>query len=263
MVHYKSDEEIELIRNGGVILGKTHAELAKVIRPGVKTNLLESIANEFIKDAGARPSFKGYKGFKYALCISVNEVVVHGFPSDYTLKEGDIISIDCGVYSNGFHADSAYTYPVGNISVEKKNLLKRTKEALYLGIDKAVQGGRLGDISHAIQSYVESHKYSVVRELVGHGVGKNLHEKPEVANFGKSGKGQILQRGLVIAIEPMVNMGTKNVVQEKDGWTIRTADRLPSAHFEHTVAIKNGKADILTTFKYIEEVLSNGETSID
>ena len=258
MIHYKSDEEIQLIRNSGDVLGRTHAELAKEIKPGIKTNLLEKIANEYIRDHGGIPSFKGYNGFKYALCISVNEVVVHGFPGDYVLREGDIISIDCGVKLNGYHADSAYTYPVGQISLEKSNLLKITKESLFLGINEAVLGGRIGDISQAIQQYVESHKYSVVRELVGHGVGKHLHEKPEVPNYGKRGKGQLLQKGLVIAIEPMVNMGTKNVVQEKDGWTIRTADRLPSAHFEHTIAISGGKADILTTFKYIEEVLHNG-----
>jgi len=258
MIHYKSDEEIQLIRNSGEVLGRTHAELAKEIKPGVQTNLLEKIANEYIKDHGGIPSFKGYNGFKYALCISVNEVVVHGFPSDYVLKEGDIISIDCGVKMNNFHADSAYTYPVGQISLEKSNLLKTTNESLYLGIEQAKLGGRVGDISHAVQNYVESYSYSVVRELVGHGLGKNLHEKPEVPNYGRQGKGQVLQKGLVIAIEPMVNMGTKNVIQEKDGWTIRTADKLPSAHFEHTIAIREGKADILTTFKYIEEVLNNG-----
>jgi methionyl aminopeptidase len=256
MVHYKSDEEIELIRKSGDVLGRVHGELAKNINPGTKTNLLEQIANQFINDNGGSPSFKGFKGFKYALCISVNEVVVHGFPSEYVLQEGDIISIDCGVKLNGYHADSAYTYAVGNVSSEKKNLLKVTKESLFEGIEYAKLGGRIGDVGFAIQTYVESHKYSVVRELVGHGVGKNLHEKPEVPNYGKKGKGPMLQKGLVIAIEPMVNMGTKNVVQERDGWTIRTADKLPSAHFEHTVAIKNGMPDILTTFKYIEEVLS-------
>ncbi len=256
MIFYKSDEEIELIRKSADVLGRTHAELAKVIAPGLKTNVLEELANTFIKDNGGEPSFKGYKGYKYALCISVNEVVVHGFPSDYVLQEGDVISIDCGVKLNGFHSDSAYTYAVGQISQEKQKLLQVTKEALYVGIKQANVGARVGDVSHAIQEYVESHRYGVVRELVGHGVGKNLHEKPEVPNYGKRGKGQVLQRGLVIAIEPMVNMGTKNVVQERDGWTIRTADRLPSAHFEHTVAIKNGSADILTTFKYIEEVLN-------
>lgn len=255
MIHYKSDEEIELIRKSGDVLGRTHAELAKNIKPGLKTNALEEIANVFIKDNGGEPSFKGFKGFKYALCISVNEVVVHGFPSDYELKEGDVISIDCGVKLNGYHADSAYTYPVGQVSTEKQNLLKVTKESLYIGIEEAKLGARMGDIGFAIQNFVESNKYSVVRELVGHGLGKSLHEKPEVPNYGKRGKGQVLQKGLVIAIEPMVNMGTKNIVQERDGWTIRTADRLPSAHFEHTVAIKNGVADILTTFKYIEEVL--------
>lgn len=255
MIRYKSDEEIELIRKSGDVLGRTHAELAKNIKPGLRTNELELIANTFIKDNGGIPSFKGFKGFKYALCISVNEVVVHGFPSDYELKEGDVISIDCGVKLNGYHADSAYTYPVGQISAEKQNLLKVTKESLYVGIEQAKLGARMGDIGFAIQNYVETNKYSVVRELVGHGLGKELHEKPEVPNYGKRGKGQVLQKGLVIAIEPMVNMGTKNIVQERDGWTIRTADRLPSAHFEHTVAIKNGVADILTTFKYIEEVL--------
>lgn len=258
MIHYKTGEEIELIRLSGDVLGRTHGELAKNIKSGVKTSYLEKIANEFINDNGGKPSFKGYRGFKFALCISVNEVVVHGFPSEYELKDGDIISIDCGVKMNDYHADSAYTYPVGNISVEKSNLLNITKKSLYLGIDNALLGGRLGDVSQSIQSYVESHKYSVVRELVGHGVGKNLHEKPEVPNFGKKGKGPLLQKGLVIAIEPMVNMGSKRVIQENDGWTIRTADRLPSAHFEHTVAISDGKADVLTTFKYIEEVLNNG-----
>jgi len=255
MIHYKSDEEIELMRKSGDVLGRTHGELAKNIKPGLKTNVLEEIANTFIKDNGGEPSFKGFKGFKYALCISVNEVVVHGFPSDYELKEGDVISIDCGVKLNGYHADSAYTYPVGQVSVEKQNLLKVTKESLYVGIEQAKLGARMGDIGFAIQNYVEENKYSVVRELVGHGLGKSLHEKPEVPNYGKRGKGQVLQKGLVIAIEPMVNMGTRNIVQERDGWTIRTADRLPSAHFEHTVAIKNGVADILTTFKYIEEVV--------
>ena len=258
MIHYKTDEEIELIRNSGDVLGRVHAEMAKYIKPGVKTSFLEDLANEYISDKGCKASFKGYRGFKYALCVSVNEVVVHGFPSNYVLRDGDIISIDCGVKLNGFHADSAYTYAVGEISLEKKNLLKTTKDALYVGIEQAKIGGRLGDISFAIQHYVEAHKYSVVRELVGHGVGKNLHEKPEVPNYGKRGKGQLLQKGLVIAIEPMVNMGTKSVVQENDGWTIKTADKLPSAHYEHTVAIRNGKADILTTFKYIEEVLNNG-----
>lgn len=258
MILYKSDDEIELIRKSGDVLGRAHAELAKKIKPGLKTLELEKVANEYIADHGGTPSFKGYKGFKFALCISVNEVVVHGFPSEYELKDGDIISIDCGVKLNGYHADSAYTYPVGIISAERQKLLLITKESLYQGIDHAKLGGRLGDISFAIQHHVESNRFSVVRELVGHGLGKNLHEKPEVPNYGKRGKGQILQKGLVIAIEPMVNMGSKGVVQESDGWTIRTFDKQPSAHFEHTVAIKNGVADILTTFKYIEGVLNNG-----
>jgi methionyl aminopeptidase len=255
MIIYKTSEEIEIIRNNGLILGKAHAEVAKMISPGVKTIDLDRRAEEFILDFGAKPSFKGYNSFKYTLCISVNENVVHGFPSNYILREGDIVSIDCGVYQHGFHADSAYTYPVGEVSPEVSKLLKTTKESLYLGIDAAKAGNRTGDIGYSIQSFVESRGYTVVRELVGHGVGKNLHESPEVPNYGKMGKGVKLSEGMVIAIEPMINLGKKNIVQENDGWTIRTTDRLPSAHFEHTVAIVNGKADILTTFKYIEEVI--------
>jgi methionyl aminopeptidase len=256
MVFYKTDEEIELIRVSGVLLGKAHAEVAKLIKPGVKTSVLDDCAFEFIKSNGGEPSFKGYNGFPYSLCISVNENVVHGMPGDYELKEGDIVSIDCGVLLNGFNSDSAYTYPVGRISPEAEKLLKKTKESLYQAIEQACTGNRIGDIGFAVQSYVEAEGYSVVRELVGHGIGKNLHEAPEVPNYGKRGKGLKLEEGLVIAIEPMVNMGTKNIVQERDGWTIRTADRKPSAHFEHTVAVRKGKADILTTFEFIDKVLS-------
>jgi methionyl aminopeptidase len=256
MIFYKTDEEIELIRVSGVLLGKAHAEVAKLIKPGVKTSVLDVCAFEFIKSNGGEPSFKGYNGFPYSLCISVNENVVHGMPGDYELREGDIVSIDCGVLLNGFNSDSAYTYPVGRVSPEVEKLLKKTKESLYQGIEQACTGNRIGDIGFAVQSYVEAEGYSVVRELVGHGIGKNLHEAPEVPNYGKRGKGLKLEEGLVIAIEPMVNMGTKNIVQEKDGWTIRTADRKPSAHFEHTVAVRKGKADILTTFEFIDQVLS-------
>ena len=255
MIYYKTDEEIELIRKSGVVLGKAHAEVAKRIIPGVKTSELDKIAYEFITANGGKPSFKGYKGFPSSLCISVNEVVVHGIPGNYELKEGDIVSIDCGVYLNGFHSDSAYTYSVGKISDEVSKLLKTTKESLYKSIELAVVGNRIGDVGYAVQNHVEKEGYSVVRELVGHGVGKSLHEEPEVPNYGKRGQGLKLQEGMVIAIEPMVNLGKKNVFQEKDGWTIRTTDKKPSAHFEHTVAIRKGKADILTTFKYIEEVL--------
>ncbi len=255
MIYCKNDEEVELIKKSADILGRTHAEVAKNIKPGVTTSELDKIAYNFIIQNGGKPSFKGYKGYPSSLCISVNEVVVHGMPGEYKLQEGDIVSIDCGVYLNGFHSDSAYTYPVGQISEENRKLLEVTKESLYMGIHQAVSGNRTGDIGHAVQSFVEKDGYSVVRELVGHGVGKSLHEEPEVPNYGKKGSGVRLQEGMVLAIEPMVNRGKKSVFQENDGWTIRTVDRKPSAHFEHTVVVRKGKAEILTTFKYIEEVL--------
>jgi len=256
MIFYKTEEEIELIKQSGDVLGRAHAEVAKNIKPGIKTLELDRIAYQFIVENGGKPSFKGYRGYPATLCISVNDQVVHGIPGEYTLKEGDVVSIDCGVILKGFHSDSAYTYPVGTVSDETTKLLKVTKESLFLGIEQSVSGNRIGDIGFAIQTYVEKQGFSVVRELVGHGVGKNLHEEPEVPNFGKRGKGVKLHDGMVIAIEPMVNEGRKGVIQEADGWTIRTADRKPSAHFEHTVVIKKGKAEILTTFKYIEEVLN-------
>lgn len=255
VIRYKTDDEIELIRESGKILGKAHAEIAKIIKPGIKTIELDKIAYQFISDNGGLPSFKGYNDFPSTLCISVNEVVVHGFPGQYELKEGDIISVDCGVKYKGFHSDSAYTYPVGEVSEEVRKLLRITKESLYKGIDQAVAGNRIGDISFAVQSFVEKEGYSVVRELVGHGLGKDLHEKPDVPNYGNRGKGLKLEQNLVIAIEPMINLGKKNVVQESDGWTIRTSDRMPSAHFEHTIAVKKGKPEILTTFEYIEEII--------
>jgi methionyl aminopeptidase len=256
MIYYKTTEEIELIRQNGEILGKAHAEIAKLIAPGISTLQLDKRAEEFIKDNNGSPSFKGYNGFPYTLCVSVNEHVVHGFPGKYILKEGDIISVDCGVYRNGFHADSAYTYPVGEISQEVKKLLRVTKECLAQAIEAFTINARIGDISFAVQQHAESQGFSVVRELVGHGVGRNLHEGPEVPNYGKRGKGPKITNGLVVAIEPMINLGKKNVVQEEDGWTIRTLDKLPSAHFEHTVAMHNDKVDVLTTFQYIEEVIS-------
>lgn len=256
MIFYKTDEEIDLIKVSGDLLGRAHGEIAKLIQPGIQTSLLDKRAEEFIKDNGGYPSFKGFCDFPYSLCISVNENVVHGFPSDYTLVDGDIVSIDCGVLLNGFHSDSAYTYPIGEVDEEVLRLLKVTRESLYIGIEEALAGNRTGDIGFAIQSYVEKAGFSVVRELVGHGIGKTLHEGPEIPNYGKRGKGLKLLDGLVIAIEPMVNLGKKNIVQEKDGWTIRTADRKPSAHFEHTVAIRNGKPEILTTFKHIEDLVS-------
>jgi methionyl aminopeptidase len=257
---YKTEEDIELIRRSGDILGRTHAEVAKLIKPGVSTISLDKVAEEFIKDNHGTPSFKGYNGFPSSLCISVNDVVVHGIPSKYELKDGDIISIDCGVYREGFHADSAYTYEVGNVREDIKKLLQVTKESLKIGISQAVNGARVGDISFSIQNYVEKHGFSVVRELVGHGVGRNLHESPDVPNYGKRGQGHKLMPGLVLAVEPMINMGKKGVVQENDGWTIRTIDRKPSAHFEHTIVIrKNGVAEELTTFQYIEEVLKGNK----
>lgn len=256
MIYIKTDEEIELIRISGKVLGKAHAEVAKLIAPGITTQKLDKIAEEFILDSGGIPSFKNYNGFPATLCISVNEQVVHGFPNEYELKDGDIISVDCGVLLNDFHSDSAYTYEVGEVDEEVKKLLKTTKESLYVGITKAVSGNRMGDLSQSIQSYVEDKGYTVVRELVGHGVGRSLHESPEVPNYGKKGKGVKLKEGMVIAIEPMINLGKKNIVQESDGWTIRTTDKKPSAHFEHTVAIRKNKADVLTTFEYIEEVLN-------
>lgn len=257
MIYLKTDQEIELIKESAIILGKAHAEVAKWIKPGIATAKLDAIAEEFISDNKGVPSFKGYNGFPASLCISVNETVVHGIPGAYVLKDGDILSIDCGVKLNGFHSDSAYTYPVGDVPSNVRELLVATKESLYRGIDSAVDGLRIGDLGFAIQSYVEDLGYSVVRELVGHGVGKNLHEGPEVPNYGKRGKGIKLKEGMVIAIEPMINLGKRAVVQENDGWTIRTADRMPSAHFEHTVAIRKGKAEILTTFAFIEEVTNN------
>lgn len=255
MIHYKTEEQIDLIRESAQILGKAHGEVARQVRPGIKTQDLDKIAEEFIADHGATASFKGYNGFPSTLCISVNENVVHGFPGEYELKDGDIISIDCGVFYKGYHSDSAYTYPVGEIAPETMSLLKATKESLYRGIEQAKYGNRMGDVSYAIQKYVEDRGYTVVRELVGHGLGTSLHEGPEVPNYGKRGRGPKLQHGLVIAIEPMVNLGTRNIVQENDGWTIRTKDRRPSAHYEHTVAIFEDRTEILTTHQYIEEVI--------
>ena len=253
MVYLKSSEEIDAIKRGAQILGKAHGEVARLIKPGVKTSLLDQVAEEFIRDQGGVPSFKNYRGFPASLCISVNEIVVHGFPGDYELKETDIISVDCGVYFEGFHSDSAYTYPLEGVGKETLMLLNRTYESLWKGIEQAKAGNRVGDVSFAIQNYVEEFGYGVVRELVGHGVGKSLHEDPEIPNYGKRGKGVKFVKGMVFAIEPMINQGTRNVVQERDGWTIRTADRKPSAHFEHTVAVGETKTDILTTHKYIEE----------
>lgn len=256
MIHLKSQEEIELIKVSGDLLGRAHAEVAKNIKEGVTTFFLDKIAEEYIRDHHGVPSFKGYNGFPGTLCVSPNEQVVHGMPNDNELKNGDIISIDCGVFLNGFHSDSAYTYPIGTISDDRKSLLDNTLQSLYQGIDTAQSGNRTGDIGYSIQNYVEKKGFSVVRELVGHGVGQNLHEAPEVPNYGKRGRGVKLKPGMVIAIEPMINLGKRQIVQERDGWTIRTGDKKASAHFEHTVAITENGPEVLTTFKYIEEVIN-------
>ncbi|HSY76066.1 MAG TPA: type I methionyl aminopeptidase [Bacteroidia bacterium] len=253
-IYYKTESDIEKIRESSLIVSKTLAEVGKAIKPGITTGELDKIAESYILSQGARPAFKGYKGFPATLCVSVNAQVVHGIPGNYALKEGDIVSVDCGVVKDSYYGDSAYTFRVGKISEEVANLLKVTKESLYKGIEAAVEGNRMGDLSAAIGEHAEEHKYGVVRELVGHGIGRNLHEAPDVPNYGKKGNGIRLQAGLVIAIEPMINMGKKEVKQENDGWTITTKDGKPSAHFEHTVAIRNGKAEILTTFENIEKI---------
>jgi methionyl aminopeptidase len=257
MILIKTEQEIELIRESSLLVGKTLAEVARLIKPGTKTIELDRIAETYIRDHNAIPGFKGYNGFPHTLCVSVNEHVVHGFPSERELREGDIVSVDCGVLKNGYYGDSAYTFAVGQVDEEVLLLLKRTEESLYLGIQKAVAGNRVGDIGNAIQSYVEGFGYSVVRDLVGHGLGKGLHEKPEVPNFGKRGTGPGLREGMVLAIEPMINLGTRQVIQESDGWTFRTADRRPSAHYEHDVVVRKGKAEVLSTFEYIEQVIKS------
>lgn len=255
-IQYKNEAEIELLRESSLLVGKTLAEVAKILKPGVNTKALDELAETFIRDHKAVPGFKGYGGFPATLCISINDEVVHGIPGNRIVKDGDIVSIDCGTYKNGYYGDSAYTFAVGNVSEEARLLLQRTKESLYLAIEQAVVGKRVGDIGYAVQSYCEQFGYGIVRELVGHGVGKNLHEKPEVPNFGRRGTGAKLREGMVIAIEPMVTLGDYNIKQDSDGWTIRTIDGLPAAHFEHDIAIRKGKADVLSTFSYIEEVLN-------
>lgn len=265
MIFLKTDDEIELLRASNQLVGKTLAEIAKAIRPGVTTKELDRIAEEYIRDHGAVPTFKGFPNhvgdpFPASICTSVNEQVVHGIPNDIVLKEGDIVSVDCGTYMNGFCGDSAYTFCVGEVDEEVRNLLRVTKEALYLGIENAVQGKRLGDIGYAIQQHCESHSYGVVREFVGHGIGKNMHEDPQVPNYGRRGTSTMLKKGLCIAIEPMITLGSRQIVMERDGWTVRTKDRKCAAHFEHTIAVTSGSADILSSFEFIEEVL--GEQAI-
>ena len=256
MLYLKTDEEVGLLKESNMLVSKTLAEVALYIKPGINTLFLDKIAETFIRDNKAVPGFRGYGGFPNTLCTSVNDEVVHGIPSDYVLKEGDIVSVDCGVILNEMYGDSAFTFAVGEISPEIKKLLEYTREALEEGVKAAIAGNRVGDISAAVQTKAESGGFSVVRELVGHGIGKKLHEAPEVPNFGKKGSGPKLERGLVICIEPMINMGRKETIQMNDGWTIKTADGMPSAHFEYAVAVDKGNADVLTTFEFIEEVLN-------
>ena len=262
MVFLKTEDEIELLRQSNLLVGRTLAEIAKVIRPGVTTLELDRVAEEFIRDNGAIPTFKGFPNqygqpFPASICTSINDEVVHGIPSNTVLNEGDIVSIDCGTYMNGFCGDSAYTFCVGEVSDDVRNLLRVTKEALYIGIQSAVQGKRLGDIGYAVQQHCEKHSYGVVREFVGHGIGKEMHEDPQVPNYGRRGTGMLLKKGLCIAIEPMITLGNKKIVMERDGWTVKTADRKCAAHFEHTVAVGLGEADVLSSFKFIEEVLGD------
>lgn len=258
MIYYKTDDEIELIRQSSELVCKAHAAVAEVIRPGVTTKTLDKIAEEYIRDHGGVPGFLGLYDFPATLCISMNEEVVHGIPSEKEIVDGDVLSIDCGVIMNGFYGDSAFTYPVGDVKEEELSLLRVTNESLYKGIEMAVVGRRLGDIGFAIQAHTEKkHGYGVVRDLVGHGIGRELHEDPQVPNYGKRGRGIKLQDGLCIAIEPMINLGTHRVMKLNDGWTVVTADRKCSAHFEHTVAVRHQKADVLSNHEYIFEALKN------
>jgi methionyl aminopeptidase len=254
-INYKSVEEIELIRESSLLVSKTLAEIAKVIRPGVKTITLNKLAETYIRDNGGVPAFLNYNGFPYSLCISLNDQVVHGFPGQYELVEGDLVSVDCGVVMNRYYGDSAYTFAIGEVDEPVQKLMRVTKECLALGIEKAVAGMRVGDIGSAVQEHAEKNGFGVVKELVGHGVGTHLHEKPEVPNYGKRGSGIKLEEGMVIAIEPMINAGRAAVKFWNDGWTVSTIDKKPSCHYEHTVAVNKGKADILSTFSYVEEVL--------
>ncbi|WP_375581497.1 type I methionyl aminopeptidase [Marivirga tractuosa] len=255
MIHLKTKEEIEIMRKSALLVSKTLGLMAEMLEPGISTLELDKKAEEFIRDHGGEPGFLGLYDFPNTLCMSPNEQVVHGFPNNDPLKEGDIISIDCGVKMNGFYGDHAYTFAVGEVKPEIEQLLKVTKESLYLGIEECKAGNRIGDIGFAIQQHAEKHGYGVVRELVGHGLGRKMHESPEVPNYGKRGRGAKLKEGMVLAIEPMINLGGRSIKQLADGWSIVTADGRYSAHFEHDVAIVDGKPDILSTFDYVEEAL--------
>lgn len=256
MFQIKSDEEIELLRQSNLLVSATLAEVARMMKPGITTLAVDKVAEEFIRDHGGVPGFKGYHGYPATLCISVNEQVVHGIPSSRILRDGDVVSVDCGVLMNGFHGDSAYTFTIGEVSAEVAKLIRVTRESLFLGIEKARSGNRLGDIGNAVQRHAEMNGFSVVREMVGHGVGRQLHEPPEVPNYGKPGTGPVLTVGLTIAIEPMINLGKRHIYQDRDGWTISTNDHKPSAHFEHSVAIREIGADILSDFTLIDEAVS-------
>ncbi len=255
MIKIKSLEEIELMRESALLVSKCLGLIAKEIKPGVTTLFLDKIAEEFIRDHGGIPAFLGMYGFPNTLCASPNEQIVHGIPTDNPLESGDIISIDCGVLKNNFYGDHAYTFEIGEVSAETKKLLQITKESLYVGISELKAGNRVGDVGYAIQNYVEKHGYGVVRELVGHGLGRKMHEEPEMPNYGHRGRGKKFVNGMVVAIEPMINMGTPKIIQFKDGWTIKTEDLKPSAHFEHDIAIIDGKPELLSTFQYIYEAL--------
>lgn len=257
MIYLKTPDEMALMRKACDLVSRTLGEVAKWIAPGVTTHKLDTIAREYILDNGGRPACLGYEGFPGTLCIEVNEMVVHGFPSNYTLREGDIVGIDTVAELDGYNGDQCYTFPVGDISEEKMALCRTTKEALYVGIEACVPGKRIGDISNAVQTYCEKRGYSIVREMCGHGIGKRMHEDPEVPNYGRRGIGPVIKEGMCICIEPMVNMGSRNIVIEPDGWQCRTRDRKPSAHYEHTLAIIGGETQVLTTFGYIEEVLKD------
>lgn len=253
MIHYKNAEEIELMRESALLVSKTLSEVAKLLKPGIATISLDVLIGQFLQDHQAEPSFLNFHGYPFNSCISVNDVVVHGFPGKYELKEGDIVSIDVGAYKNGFHGDHAYTFIIGEARPEIVQLVKVTKESLFIGIEKAIAGNRIGDVSYAIQEHTEKrYGYGVVRELVGHGLGKSMHEDPQVPNYGKRGSGHVMKNGLVIAIEPMINLGRKEVYTEDDGWTVRTKDGSPSVHFEHDVCVKKNKADVLSDYTPIE-----------
>jgi methionyl aminopeptidase len=257
MILIKTAEEVELLRESNQLVSKTLAEVGRHVAPGVTTGKLDQVAETFIRDHGAVPGFLGYQGYPKTLCTSVNEQVVHGIPSDrVVLQEGDMVSVDCGVILNEYYGDSAYSFEVGEVSEKVRRLMTITRECLALGAGQAVEGKRIGDVAHAVQQHAEKNGYSVVREMVGHGLGRHLHEAPEVPNYGRRGSGPKLKKGMVICIEPMINLGRRQITQEADGWTIRAADSLPSAHYEWAVAVDKGEADILSTFAYIEEVLN-------